>query len=69
MATEAERELLRMARVHRFHRRGWGAFWAEHADEIRAACPDPRERMDLIHRLQSAILCGVSPEKVEELPT
>ena len=69
MATDLERELCRQARAHRFHRRNWSGFWQEHADEIRAACPDPRQRMDLVHRLQSAILCGVSPEKVEELPT
>ena len=63
-----ERELRRKARLHRFHKRTWWAFWSEHRDEIRAAFPDPRKRMDLIHRLQEVILLGTSGEPVRELP-
>jgi len=67
MPNDHEKELLRAARVARFRRRPWKEFWAAHDDEIRTTFPDARERMDLIHRLQTAILCGTSGERVEEI--
>jgi hypothetical protein len=67
--SDHERELLRQARVHRFHRGTWGDFWAAHREEVYRQFPDRQERADLVDRLQQAVLLGVSGERVEELPT
>jgi hypothetical protein len=65
MATDLERELCRMARVHRFNRRGWSSFWAEHREKFQAIA-DREVRRKLIDNCQCIILCGVG-EPVEEL--
>lgn len=63
---DLERDILRRARVARFHRSTWWAFWRQHRDEVLAAFPDRRKRAALVDALQQIVLTGVG-EPVEEL--